>query len=146
MSTELKARIQADLNRARKARDRARTLVLGTTLSEIRNLEIDRGTAATDEDVIGVLTRAVKQRREVAQTAADAGRPEFAEKEEAEAEILITYLPEQLTEGEVRGMVREILAGGASDMGAVMGRLMPRLEGRFEGREANRIVREELEV
>ncbi len=144
MSSELKSRLQADLNRARKDRDRTRTLVLSTTLSEIRNKEIDQKRDAEDKDVLEVLTRAVKQRREAAEQMRGGGREELATKEEAEAEMLTAYLPEQLSEEEVRAMVREAVAAGAGDMGAVMGRIMPRLKGRFEGREANRIVREEL--
>jgi hypothetical protein len=72
------------------------------------------------------------------------GRPELAEKEDREAELLGAYLPEQLGEDDVRGLVREIVEGGADQMGAVMGQLMPRIRGRFDGKDANRIVREEL--
>lgn len=144
MSSTLKARLQADLNQARKARDRSRTLVLSTTLSEIRNREIEMGGEASDDDVLQVVGRAIKQRRDAAEQMTAGGRPELAEREEAEAELLQTYLPEQLEEEEVRAMVREIVAGGATQMGAVMGQLMPRLRGRFDGKEANRLVREEL--
>lgn len=144
MSSTLKARLQADLNQARKARDRSRTLVLSTTLSEIRNREIEMGGEASDDDVLQVVGRAIKQRRDAAEQMAAGGRPELAEREGAEAELLQTYLPEQLEEDEVRAMIREIVAGGATQMGAVMGQLMPRLRGRFDGKEANRLVREEL--
>ncbi|MBW3534296.1 MAG: GatB/YqeY domain-containing protein [Gemmatimonadetes bacterium] len=144
MSSELKSRLQADLNRARKERDRQRTLILGTTISEIRNREIDQGREAGDEDVLDVLTRAVKQRREAADQMRSGGREELAAKEESEAVVLQEYMPEPLAEDEVRALVREAIADGATDMGAVMGRVMPRLKGRFDGKEANRIVREEL--
>lgn len=144
MSSTLKARLQADLNQARKARDRSRTLVLSTTLSEIRNREIEMGGEASDDDVLQVVGRAIKQRRDAAEQMIAGGRPELAQREEAEAELLQTYLPEQLEEDEVRAMIREIVAGGTTQMGAVMGQLMPRLRGRFDGKEANRLVREEL--
>ncbi len=144
MSSALKTRLRADLNTARKDRDKLRTLVLSTTLSELRNREIDAGTEADDQEVISVLTKAVKSRKEAADQMRSGGRSELAEKEEAEAEILSAYLPEGLSEEEVREMVREILAEGPRELGPVMGRLMPRLEGRFDGKEANRIVREEL--
>ena len=74
----------------------------------------------------------------------DANRPELAEQEEAQAEILETYLPQQLSEEEVRALVREAMAAGADQMGPLMGRIMPQIRGRFDGKEANRIVREEL--
>lgn len=144
MSSELKTRIQNDLNQARKERDKLRTLVLSTVLSEIRNREIDGGGPLDDDGVVQVLSKAVKQREDAATQFRDAGRGELAGKEEAQAEIIRAYLPEALSAEEVRAMVREIVAGGATEMGPVMGRLMPRIRGRFDGGDANRIVREEL--
>ncbi len=144
MAEPLKTRLQSDLNRARKDRDRARTLVLSTTLSELKNREITNGKDASDDDVIAVLSRAIKQRREAYEQMRSGGREELAAKEEAEAGILQEYLPEPMTEEEVRVLVREAIVGGAEQMGAVMGWLMPLIKGRFDGKEANRIVREEL--
>jgi len=140
----LKDRLQNDLNRARKDRDKARTLVLSTTISELKNREIENGRDATDEDVVAVLTRAIKQRRESSEQMRGGGRPELAEKEEAEAGILQGYLPAGLSEDEVRAHERAAIADGATQMGAVMGKLMPRIKGRFDGKAANRIVTEEL--
>lgn len=144
MAEALKARLRSDLNESRRAKDRLRTTVLTTTLSEVRNKEIELGREATDEDVIGVVAKAIKQRKESAAQMRDAGREELAEREEREAAILDAYTPASLPEEEVRAMVREIVAAGADDMGAVMGALMPRIRGRFDGGQANRIVREEL--
>ena len=144
MSSELKSRIQSDLNQARKERDKLRTLVLSTALSEIKNREIDGGEALDDDGVVQVISKAIKQRKDAADQFSDAGRPELAEKEEAQSEVLQAYLPEQLSDDDVRAMVRELIEGGATDMGPLMGRLMPKIRGRFDGGEANRIVREEL--
>ena len=144
MSSPLKDRLKAELNEARKGREKLRTLVLSTTLSDLRNREIEVGKEVDDAEVLSVLTKAMKRRKEAADQFRAAGREELAEKETAEAEILGAYLPEGLSEEEVRGIIREILAGGATEMGPVMGQLMPRLQGRFDGKEANRIVREEL--
>jgi len=144
LSAPLKSRLRADLNEARKARDKLRTLVLSTTLSDLRNREIELGEEADDSEVSSVLTRAVKRRKEAAEQMRAGGREELAEKESLEAEILSQYLPEGLSEEEVREIVREILPLGPRELGQVMGRLMPRLKGRFDGKEANRIVREEL--
>jgi uncharacterized protein YqeY len=144
LSSPLKTRLQEDLNAARKQRDKLRTLVLSTTLSELRNREIELGEEADDAVATKVLTKAVKSRKDAAEQMRSGGREELAEKEESEAEILSEYLPEGLSEEEVRSIVREILAEGPREMGPVMGRLMPRLKGRFDGKEANRIVREEL--
>jgi uncharacterized protein YqeY len=140
----LKNRLQTDLTRARKDRDKARTLVLSTTISELKNHEIETGKDASDDDVVGVLTRAIKRRREASEQMRSGGRPELAAKEDAEAVVLQGYLPEGMSEAEVRALVREAISGGATQMGAVMGKLMPRIKGRFDGKEANRIVTEEL--
>lgn len=144
MSSELKSRIQADLNAARKDRDKLRTLVLSTALSEIKNQEIDDGAELSDDGVVGVLSRAIKQRKDASEQMRAAGRDELADNEDAQAAVLGEYLPEGLSEDEVRAMVREIIESGATEMGPLMGRLMPQLRGRFDGKEANRIVREEL--
>lgn len=144
MSSDLTPRIQRDLNQARKDRDKLRTLVLSTVLSEIRNREIDGGAPLENDGVVQVLAKAVKQREDAADQFRGAGRGELAEQEEAQAEVIRTYLPEELSEEEVRAMVREIMEEGATEIGPVMGRLMPRIRGRFDGGAANRIVREEL--
>jgi len=144
LSVPLKERLQAELNESRKAREKLRTLVLSMTLSDLRNREIEMGKEVDEAEVISVLNKAMKRRKEAADQFRAAGREELAEKETAEAEILSAYLPKGLSEEEVRKIIREILAGGATEMGPVMGQLMPRLHGRFDGKEANRIVREEL--
>ncbi|MGH7476242.1 MAG: GatB/YqeY domain-containing protein [Longimicrobiales bacterium] len=140
----LKTRLREDLNAARRARDKERTAALTMTLAEVRNREIELGREAGDDDVIEVVNRAIKRRREAAEQMRAGKRAELAEKEEREAKLLGTYLPLQLTDAEVRELVREAVAQGADNLGMVMGRLMPRIKGRFDGREANRIVREEL--
>lgn len=144
MGAALKARLEEDLKKARKGREKLRTLVLSTTLSELRNREIEVGEEADDPMVVEVLSKGVKSRKDAARQMREGGRPELAEKEETEAGILQEYLPEELSEEAVREMVREILREGPRELGPVMGRLMPRLKGRFDGKEANRIVREEL--
>jgi uncharacterized protein YqeY len=144
LSSSLKDRLRADLKEARLGREKLRTLVLSTTLSELRNREIELGEDAQDPEVLAVITKAVKRRKEAATQMRDAERVELAEKEETEAEILSAYLPEALSEEEVRAFVLEIVGEGVKEMGPVMGRLMPRLKGRFDGKEANRIVREVL--
>lgn len=144
MAETLKDRIRADLNNARRERDRFRTELLSTTLSEIRNREIELGHELSDDEVVQVLATAIKRRREAAEQMRAGGRIELAEKEEREAELLATYMPPALSEEEVRAMVRQAIAEGATSIGAVMGRIAPRIKGRFEGKEANRIAREEI--
>ena len=144
MASELKAKIQQDLNAARKGRDKLRTLVLSTMLSEVKNKEIDGGGPIDDDGVIEAVSRAIKQRKDASEQMRAAGRGELADKEDEQAAVLREYLPEGLSEDEVRTIVREIIASGADQMGPLMGALMPRIKGRFDGKEANRVVREEL--
>lgn len=143
----LASRIQSDLTAAMKARDTARTGALRMLVAAIKNARVAAGHTGevTDEEVVELLGREAKRRAEAAEAYEQAGRTELAAKERRELEVIEEYLPEQLSEDEVRALVREIVEGGTTETGPVMGRLMPRIKGRFDGREANRIVREELE-
>lgn len=144
MLEDLKTRLRDDLVVVRKARNRLGTVVLTTLLSEVRNREIELGEELDDEGILAVVVKAIKQRRDAAEQMLEAGRPELAEKESEEVELLQVYLPPALSESEVQALVREAIESGATEMGAVMGRIMPKIRGRFDGKEANRIVREEL--
>ncbi len=141
----LKDTIREELNAARKQRDKLRTVLFTSTLSEIKYKEVELGREATDADVLDVINKALKRRREASEQMRAGNRLDLAEKEDQEAVLLSKYLPAQLSEAEVRAAVREAIAGGANNMGAVMGRIMPKLKGAFDGKEANRIVKEELE-
>jgi uncharacterized protein YqeY len=140
----LKEKIREDLNAARRDRDKLRTMLLSTTVSEIRNKEIELRRDLSDPEVVDVIQKAIKRRHEAAEQMRAGGRGELADKETQEAEQLSAYLPPQLSEERVRELVREAIAGGASNLGAVMGKIMPHIKGVFDGKEANRIVREEL--
>lgn len=144
MAESLKSVIRNDLNNARKDRDKLKTTVYSTFLSEIRNREIELGSEATDDDVRALLITAIKRRREAVEQMRAGGRSELADKEEREAELLKAYLPPELGEAEVRSMVTAAIAAGAADLGSVMKVVMPRVRGQFDGKELNRIVREEL--
>lgn len=144
MASALKSRIQSDLNQARKDRDKFRTLVLGTLLADVRYREIDGLAEVDDDGVVQVVSKAIKQRKDASQQMRDAGRGELADREDAQVAILEAYLPEGMSEDEVRALVRELVASGVDQMGPLMGRVMAAIRGRFDGKEANRIVREEL--
>jgi uncharacterized protein YqeY len=136
--------LRADLTTARKDRDKLRTTTLSTFLSEVRNREIDLGRALADDDVRGLLTTAIKRRREAAEQMRAGSRVELAEKEEQEGVLLKAYLPPALGEDEVRAMIRDAIRAGAADVGGVMKAVMPHTKGRFDGKELNRLVREAL--
>lgn len=145
MPTDLKQQIQNDLIEARKSRDRFRTVVITTLLSEVKNREIEERGDLDEEGIRAVIARAIKQRLDSSEQMRSGGRPELADKEDAEVEILKGYLPPSLTEEEVRIIVQNAIATGINQMGPLMGIIMPQIGGRFSGKEANRIVREELE-
>ena len=144
MSTDLKSRLKADLITARKGRDKLCTLVISTMLSDVRNMEIDQRVDVDDDGVIQILSRGIKQRKDASEQMRAAGRDELADVEDEQAAVLKGYLPEGLSEDDVRSIVRQAIADGADKMGPLMGRVMPQIKGRFDGHDANRIVREEL--
>src|SRR5687768_15505107 len=133
--SELSDRIRNDVNAARRERDKLRTLVLTTTLAELKYREIELGRPATDADVLEVIGRAIKKRREAAEQIRAVGRPDAADKEEQEAAMLLAYMPAQLAEDDVRKLVRAAIADGANNMGGVMAAIMPHVKGRFDGKE-----------
>jgi uncharacterized protein YqeY len=140
----LAARLQSELNQARKAQAKDQVLLLGTMLSEVKNREIEVRRALTDDDVVEVIRKAIKRRKESVELYEKAGRAELAAAERREAEVLETWLPAAPSDDEVRAAVREAIAGGATAIGAVMGKVMPRFKGRLDGSVINRIAREEL--
>jgi uncharacterized protein YqeY len=140
----LAARVQGELNAARKAQAKDRVLLLGTVLSEIKNREIELKRDLTDEDVVEVIRKAIKRRRESFEMYDKAGRNDLAAVERAEAQALEVWLPAAPSDDEVRAAVKEAIAGGATAIGAVMGKVMPRFKGRLDGSVINRIAREEL--
>ena len=120
-------------------------MLLTTILSDIRNREIELMRDVTDAEVVEVVNRGIKRRKEAAEQMRAGSRVELAEKEEEEARQLSAYLPEQLSEDDVRVLIREAIAGGANAAGPIMGKIAGKIKGRFDGKAANRLVQEELE-
>lgn len=144
MASAFEGKVREDVKEAMKGAQKERLGVLRMLLAALQNEEIARGRELTEEDALGVVTKAVKQRRDSVTQYRAGGREDLASKEEAEIAVLQAYLPAQLTAAEVRVMVSEMVAAGAGNVGAVMKQLSPRIKGRFDGAEANRIVREVL--
>lgn len=147
----LKQKIQEDLKNAMKAGDAQKRDTLRMLDSMIKNTEIEkmkRETGLTDEEVQEVIARGIKQRKDSVAQFEAGGRPELAEKENAEIEILLEYMPEQMSEEDVRSVVKEVIAQtGAStkaDTGKVMGAAMGKLKGKADGNLVKKIVEEEL--
>jgi uncharacterized protein len=142
--SSLLTRLQADLNAARKSQDAARTLVLGSVIADVKNRGIELRRDLTDEDVIDVLRKGIKRRRESIEAFNQAKRQDLAGKEAAEVSALEGYLPAQAGEDEIRTAVRAAVAEGAKNIGAVMGKVLPQFKGRAEGGTISAIAREEL--
>jgi uncharacterized protein len=142
--TSLLARLQEDLGTARKARNQAAVIVIGTAISDVKNREIELRRDVTDEDVVDVIRKSIKRRREAIELYLTAKRDDLVSKERVELETLEGYLPAQVDDAEIRAAVRAALAGGATNIGAVMGRVVPQFKGRAEGSTINAIAREEL--
>ncbi|WP_067931050.1 GatB/YqeY domain-containing protein [Alicyclobacillus kakegawensis] len=144
----LAERLSDDLKQAMKNRDKLRTSVIRMVRSALKNREIESGKALTDEDVVAVLQKELKQRKDALASFVSAGRSDLAEQAEAEIAILSEYLPQPLDEAQLRELAANVIAevGAASraDMGKVMSQLMPRIRGRADGKAAQRIVQELL--
>lgn len=155
MSTpELKNRLQSDLTDAIRARDPVRSATLRMALTAVKSQEVAGSSARelSDDEVLGVLRTEVKKRREAAEAFAAAGRPERAERERAEQQVLESYLPAQLSDDELAGVVAEAVAqvaasgqSGAAAMGRVMGVVRSRVGQRAEGGRVAAEVRRQLQ-
>ena len=138
--------MRAAMNAARKAQDKDRTLVLGTIISNLKNREIDLRRPATDDEVVDVVRKGIKIRREAVEQYTAGGRQDLVEAERAQIRVLEEFLPPAVDPEEIRAAVRQAIAAGASDVGKVMGQVLPRYKGRADGKLINQIVREELQA
>ncbi len=136
--------MQSDLNASRKAQDKPATLLLGTVVSDVKNRRIELRRDPSDAEVVDVLRKGIKRRRESVEMYEKGGRSDLAAKERTEAAALEKYLPPQVSDEELRAAVAGAIAGGAATIGAVMGKVLPQFKGRAEGAAINAIAREEL--
>ncbi|HHY82172.1 MAG TPA: GatB/YqeY domain-containing protein [Clostridiales bacterium] len=145
----LKVRLMEDMKSALKNNDTLRRSTITMVRAAILQKEKDERKELNDDDIIGVISREVKQRRDAIPEFEKGNRPDLVDKLNSEINILMEYLPQQLTENEVDAMVLEAIsevnASGIKDMGKVMGVLMPRLKGRADGKLVNQLVRKHLQ-
>ena len=144
----LKKQLRESLKESMKSGDALRKKVLRMTLAEIKNAEIEKGEELEKPEILGVLQKAVKARHETIEGAKKAERPDLVEEAESEIAILKEFLPESLSEEELREIVEDVIdqvgATSMRDMGKVMGNLMPKIKGRADGKVANQMVRDLL--
>jgi uncharacterized protein len=151
-STSLKERLRTDLTAAIRNRDKLRSGTIRMVLTAISEAEVAGSEAVelSDQQVLDVVIREAKKRREAEQAFSGAGRPELAEKEHAEGEVLADYLPTQLTADEIREIVIDAIAQsgaaplGVKGMGKVMGIVTPQTKGKADGSAVAAEVRRQL--
>lgn len=145
----LKETLAVDMKTAMKAREEGKLAlsVIRMVHSAIRNAEIDGKKELNDSEVLSILTKEVKMRKDSLEEFAKANRQDLVDQTQAELDVLFKYLPKQLSEEEVRSIIHDIVIGmeGASTMGMVMAKVMPHLKGKADGKLINTIVKDELE-
>ncbi|WP_238654590.1 GatB/YqeY domain-containing protein [Paenibacillus piscarius] len=145
----LSERLNEDMKQAMKSKDKFTLSTIRMVRSTIKYLEIDLKRPLDDNEVLDILSREIKQRKDALQEFEAAGREELAATTKAEIEIIIKYLPEQLSEEEIKVIVQQTIqetgASSKSDMGKLMGALMPKVKGRADGKLVNQVVQQFLQ-
>jgi len=162
----LKEKLQADIKEALKAGNSQKRTLLGMVMSSVKNREFDKRAKVSkttgetdaakldeaaklnDEEVLETIASEIKKRKDSVEQFEKGGRPELAAQEKQEIDILMTYMPEQMSEESVREEIKKAIAStgaaGPKDMGKVMGMVSPKIKGKFDGSRASAIVKEEL--
>ena len=145
----IRERLEEDLKNAMRERDELRRSVLRMVRSEVQNEEKSTQKTLDAEGILGVVAKQVRRHRESINEFRKGGREDLVQKEEAELEVLLVYLPAQLTPEEITALAQEIIqdvgARGPADSGKVMGKLMPQVKGKAEGSAVNEVVSQLLE-
>ncbi|MDU4697018.1 MULTISPECIES: GatB/YqeY domain-containing protein [Paenibacillus] len=144
----LSERLNEDMKQAMKSQDKFKLSTIRMVRATIKNLEIDLKRTLNDNEVLDILSREIKQRKDALQEFEKAGRDDLAEQVKAEAEILAEYLPEQLSEEEIKVIVQQTIqetgASSKAEIGKVMSALMPKVKGRADGKLVNQTVQQLL--
>jgi hypothetical protein len=144
----LKEKLNSDLKQALRDRDKLRVSVIRLVLSAVKNTEIAKRAELEETDILGVIAKEAKQRKESIEAFKRGDRQDLVDQEEAELAILMEYLPKQMSRDEIIAAARKVIAEagaqGLSDKGKVMGKLIPQLKGRAEGSQINAVVSELL--
>ena len=148
MSDVLKTQIQEDVKNAMRAREKQKLGTLRLIMSELKRREVDERIELTDQDVLGILEKMLKQRKDSLRQYRDAGREDLAAQEQFEIDLIGQYLPEPLSAEAVAelidSIVAELNASDMSAMGRVMGQLKPQLQGRADMAEVGSLVKRRL--
>jgi len=140
----LKQTLKDDIIKYMKSRDKVRLTTLRTLMADVRYKEIDSKKDITDDELIGIVEKTIKQLNETLSYAKQANKEEIIAETETSIELLTNYMPMQLTDDEAKAIVIEVIAEngfkGKGDMGKVMKAVMPKLKGKYEGKKINPLV------
>ena len=150
MGADLKQKLTDDLRQAMKTGDKVKRSAIRMVLASIQNAEIARQAALEEGDILGIVAKEVRQRKESIEAFKQGDRQELVAQEEAELAVLTEYLPQQMTREEIidaaRKVIEEVGAQEPRDKGKVMPKLIAQLKGRADGREINAVVTELLSL
>ena len=145
----LKQKLTGDLKQAMRDRDKVKLSVIRLVMAAIKNAEIARQTTLDDADILGIIAKEARQRRESVEAFRQGNRQDLVAQEEAELTLLQGYLPQQISREEIiaeaRRVIEEVGAQGPGDKGKVMPKLISQLKGKADGREINAVVTELLQ-
>lgn len=145
----LKERLANDLKEAMKTKDSLRKNVITLIRSDIKQIEVDKRIELQEQEIMEVISRQLKQRKDALEEFEKGGREDLIEETKKEIQYLLEYLPEQLSEEEVRNIVIDTIsetgANSMKDMGKVMAAVIPKVKGRADGKLVNQIVRQQLQ-
>lgn len=148
MTSSIKAQITEDMKTAMRSQDKERLATIRLILAAFKQKEVDERIELTDENVLAILDKMVKQRRDSIKEFEAGNRQDLADKEKQEVAVIQAYLPSQLSESEISALVdaaiKEAGATGAKDMGKVMGLLKPKVQGRADVGAVSNLVKQKL--
>lgn len=144
----MKAKLNQDLKEALKAKDEAKLRTVRMLLAAIKNFEVEKMGPATDEEIFQIMSKEIKKRQEAIEMYEKGGRPDLAQAEKQEIEVIQSYMPNQLSEEEIRELARKVISEmnlkSPKDVGTAMKVIMPQVKGRADGKLVNKIVSELL--
>lgn len=145
----LKERLANDLKEAMKSKDQLRKNVITLIRSDIKQIEVDKRVELEEQDIIDVISRQLKQRKDALDEFHKGGRQDLVEQTEQEVQYLLQYLPEQMSEEEITNIVKETIselgANSIKEMGKVMAAVIPKVKGRADGKIVNQVVKQQLQ-
>lgn len=144
----LREQITSDMKSAMRAHEAEKLATIRMLLAAIKQKEVDERVTLEDQDITGIISKLIKQRKDSAKMYLEGGRPELADKENAEIAVLTAYLPKQLSEEEIRGIVDAVIeklgVSGMAAMGKVMGAVKPQLAGKADMSKVSAIIKAKL--